>query len=69
LAPATLAIKNYITNTGKMNIITPQEVRDFFTTADDEELEAFIEDGLGYLIEMLEQDDYFGTEGFNKRFA
>lgn len=35
----------------------PQEYRDFF------------DDHLSYLIQDLEQDDYFGTEGFDKRFA
>lgn len=52
-----------------MNIITPSEVRDWFAKASDEEIQEFLDDGLGETIENLEQDDFFGTEGFNKRFA
>lgn len=52
-----------------MNIITPEEVRYWFVEATDEEIQEFIDDGLGDLIEELEQEDYFGTEGFSKRFA
>jgi len=35
----------------------------------EEEFNDFFEDYLVAIIEELEQDDYFGTEGFNKRFA
>lgn len=52
-----------------MNIITASEVRDWFARASDEEIEEFLEDGLLELIEDFEQEDYFGTEGFNKRFS
>lgn len=34
-----------------------------------EEFERFFEEQLCYYILDLEQDDYFGTEGFDKRFA
>lgn len=34
-----------------------------------QEYEDFYNDHLSYLIQDLEQDDYFGTEGFDKRFA
>lgn len=52
-----------------MNIITPNEVRQWFSTADDGAIQAFLDDGLSDLIEELEEDDFFGTEGFEKRFA
>lgn len=52
-----------------MNIITPSEVRSFFKEADDDTIQEFLDSGLTPLIEELEQDDFFGTEGFNKRFA
>ena len=52
-----------------MNIITPGEVREWFASADDEEIQEFLNDGLRELIVELEADDYFGTEGFHKRFA
>jgi hypothetical protein len=85
------------------NIITPDEVRDWFADADDDEVTGFLEEGLTDviggesrpqkvkdmiiamsdhtiqtllddnglqpLIENLEEDDFFGTEGFAKRFA
>lgn len=49
--------------------IDPDQLRDFFSTASVEDLEQFLEDGLGNLISDLEMYDYFGTEGFNKRFG
>lgn len=44
-------------------------LRDYIKTADDDELQEFLDNGLMDLIEELEQEDFFGTEGFNKRFA
>ena len=52
-----------------MNILTPNEVRDWMINADDDNIQEFLENGLKDLIEELEQDDFFGTEGFNKRFG
>lgn len=52
-----------------MNIITPHEVREWFSKADDDEIQEFLDNGLGQVIEELEQDDFFGTEGFDKRFS
>lgn len=52
-----------------MNVLTVEEIRDWFASVDDEWIEDFMENGLTCLIEELEQDDFFGTEGFNKRFA
>ena len=52
-----------------MNIITVEEVREWFENADADLIQDFIYEGLGDLIEELEEDDFFGTEGFNKRFA
>lgn len=34
-----------------------------------QDFENFFNDEIKDLIEYLEQDDYFGTEGFDKRFA
>jgi hypothetical protein len=48
--------------------ITPQEFLDWIK-ANPIEFANFFYAELGDLIYMLEQDDYFGTEGFNKRFA
>lgn len=45
------------------------DVREWFATATDEEITELLEEGLEGLIEELEDDDFFGTEGFNKRFA
>lgn len=45
------------------------DVRDWFTRATDEEIQEFLDEGLEGLINELEEDDFFGTEGFNKRFA
>lgn len=52
-----------------MNIITPEEVRREIARMDDDEIQEFLDAGLKDLIEELEHDDFFGTEGFNKRFA
>jgi len=52
-----------------MNIITPSEVRDYFKDADDDLIQEFLDCGLADLIVELESNDFFGTEGFNKRFA
>ena len=52
-----------------MNILTPAEVRSWFASADDDEIQQFLDDGLFDLIYELEADDYFGTEGFEKRFG
>lgn len=51
-----------------MNIITPKEVRAWFKEADDDTIKEFLDNGLSDLIEELEQDDFFGTEGFDARF-
>lgn len=48
--------------------ITPAMFRDWVVNADEDDLEEFI-DAITEEIELLEQDDFFGTEGFNKRFA
>jgi hypothetical protein len=52
-----------------LNIITPHEVRAWFASATDEDIQDFLDNGLTETIECLEQDDFFGTEGFDKRFA
>ncbi len=52
-----------------MNIITPKEAREWFAEADDERIQEFLDHGLTELIEDLEADDFFGTEGFHKRYA
>ena len=52
-----------------MPYITPKEVRDWFIKADDEEIQEFLDNGLLDDIETLEEEDFFGTEGFNKRFG
>jgi hypothetical protein len=49
--------------------ITAKDVREWFEQYEDDWIEAFLEEGLADLIEDLEQDDFFGTEGFNKRFG
>lgn len=49
--------------------IDEDQVRDWVSKATDEELEDFLSCGLGDLIFELEQDDFFGTEGFNKRLG
>lgn len=48
--------------------ITVNELRSWFEDQDDESLEDLLDNGLEQLIYILEEDDYFGTEGFNKRF-
>ena len=52
-----------------MNIITPDEVRAWFAEASDEDIQEFLDEGLEEAIVVLERDDFFGTEGFQKRFA
>lgn len=52
-----------------MNIITPEEVRNHFANSSDEDIQMLLDGGLDDLIKDLEQDDFFGTEGFEKRFA
>jgi hypothetical protein len=44
-------------------------VRDWFSSHEDGWIEDLLQCGLLELILELEQDDFFGTEGFNKRFA
>jgi hypothetical protein len=44
-------------------------VREWFANASDEEISDFLENGLWDLIEDLESDDFFGTEGLNKRLG
>ena len=52
-----------------MNILTVEDVREWFKEASDEQIIDFLYEGLEGLIGELEDDDYFGTEGFNKRYA
>ena len=52
-----------------MNIITPKEVRDWFAQADDDTIQDWLDNGLSETIEDAEHDDFFGTEGFMKRFS
>lgn len=52
-----------------MNIISADQLRNWVSRADEDVLEAFLDEGLCQLIEQLEGDDFFGTEGFDKRFA
>jgi len=52
-----------------LNIITPDEVRRWFATAEDADIQELLNTGLDVAIEELEADDFFGTEGFCKRFA
>ncbi len=49
--------------------LNPAQLREWAAQATDAELRDFLRNGLIDLIEDLEQDDFFGTEGFNKRFA
>lgn len=51
-----------------MRHITTEMFRAYVNRVDDEELEGFLFEILD-TIDELEQDDYFGTEGFEKRFA
>ena len=44
-------------------------VRSWFAQASDEEVSDFLDLGLENLIEELEDDDFFGTEGLNKRLG
>lgn len=43
--------------------------RRWVNRVDDDTLDEFLYDGLEELILELEQDDFFGTEGFEKRLA
>lgn len=45
------------------------DIRKWFATASDEDIQEFLDCGLEDLILDLEGDDFFGTEGLNKRFA
>lgn len=45
------------------------DLRKWFADATNEELAEFLDQGLEDLINELEEDDFFGTEGFNKRFS
>jgi hypothetical protein len=49
--------------------ITANDVREWIASYDDDWINDFLEAGLADLIEELEQEDFFGTEGFNRRFA
>lgn len=48
--------------------IKAAQFREYINRIDDDELQEFIDEIHDELIE-LEQDDFFGTEGFEKRFA
>lgn len=50
----------------KLNV---SDVTAWFINASDEDIQNFLENGLEDLILDLESDDFFGTEGLNKRFA
>lgn len=52
-----------------MNVITPEDVKRFFKKADEDQIQDLLDHGLRELIEELEEEDFFGTEGFEKRFA
>ena len=52
-----------------MNIILPQYVRDWAAEASDEEIQEVLDAGLEDTIVDLEAEDFFGTEGFEKRFG
>lgn len=49
--------------------INEEDVKEYFNRASLSEIKEFLEDGLLDLIVELELHDYFGTEGFNRRFA
>lgn len=53
----------------RINSVGVTQVREWFERATTEEIVKFLDAGLEQLIEELEEDDFFGTEGFNKRFA
>lgn len=55
---------------GWMRDITAEDFRKWVATASTDDLETFFDEAdLKSVIEDLEQDDFFGTEGFDKRFA
>jgi len=49
--------------------LTSEDVRYWFLNAGDGILKDFLDNGLESLIFDLEQDDFFGTEGFNRRYG
>lgn len=49
--------------------VTPEEIKIWFAEADESQLQDFLDFGLLDLMSELEEDDFFGTEGFNKRFS
>lgn len=53
----------------KDNTITPVMVRNYFNQAADEEISEILDEGLLDAIHRLEEDDFFGTEGFEKRWS
>ena len=44
------------------------DLREWVKRADDDTLQEFL-DEIRPVIDLLEEEDFFGTEGFNKRFA
>lgn len=51
------------------NALTPDQIRNWFAHATDEHIKEFMTEGWSDIIWDLEADDFFGTEGFDKRFA
>ena len=51
------------------NRLTPEEIRHWFLNASDTELNELLDEGLEELISDLEDEDFFGTEGFNRRYG
>lgn len=49
--------------------ISAYNFREWVNNSTDEELDNFLELGVADIIYDLEADDYFGTEGLNKRFG
>lgn len=50
------------------NVIEPEDLVNYVNRASPDELEEFIRE-ITPAIEMLESEDFFGTEGFEKRFG
>lgn len=48
--------------------VTPAQFRDYIAHLDDDQLHEFLAEIIP-VMEVLEEDDFFGTEGFDKRFA
>lgn len=46
-----------------------EHIREWFKKASDEQISNFLDEGLEELIEDLESEDFFGTEGLNYRFG